>query len=340
MKYTVVYSLNQALRRLLATNPDVLIMGQDIVGAYGGAFKVTKDLSKDYPDRVLSTPISEAAMTGMAAGMAMRGLRPIVEIMFGDFIVLCADQMINHIAKFRWVYNEKVQLPLVLRTPMGGRLGYGATHSQSLEKIFMGIPGWRIVAINLLTDPGKLLEKAVEVLEPVLFVENKWLYPKQPYPIQNGSIEGFPVRFEGQNFPTCLLSTGDFEDADITIVTYGGMAGVVLEAMKELLLEEEILCEMVVPTHIKPFNINPILDSLARTRNLLVFEEGTENFGWGREVIYQTSQKFSDFKITPRAIGTRNFPIPSVKKLEMEVLPQTEDVIRAVKSMLSERILR
>ena len=303
MKYTVVHSLNQSLRELLETNPNVVILGEDIVDNYGGAFKVTRGLSKDYPQRVLSTPISEAAITGVAAGMAMRGLRPIVEIMFGDFITLCADQIINHIAKYRWVYNEKVQVPIVLRMPMGGRLGYGPTHSQSLEKIFMGIPGLRIIAINLLTDPGKLLEKIMEVYEPVLFIEHKWLYPKQLYLSKDNYIEGFSVRFYGQNFPTCVLSAGDFESADITIATYGGMAEIALQAAKEILIENEVMCEVVVFSHVKPFDTIPVLDSLQRTRNLLVLEEGTENFGWGREVIYQILQKFHDFRIPPRAVG-------------------------------------
>ncbi len=126
---------------------------------------------------MLTTPISEAGIVGVASGMALRGLRPVVEIMFGDFLTLAADQVINHAAKFRWMYNEQARVPLVIRTPMGGRRGYGPTHSQTLEKHFLGTPGLRVLAPCALGEPGKLLLQAIlEDDDPVLFVENKLLY--------------------------------------------------------------------------------------------------------------------------------------------------------------------
>src|SRR5512147_2574474 len=130
---SVLDALNQALQRAFAANPDVILLGEDLLDPYGGAFKVSRGLSTAYPERVLSTPISEAALVGLAGGMALRGLRPVVEIMFGDFLTLAADQLINHAAKFRWMYHadslDSFCLPLVIRTPMGGRRGYGPTHS-------------------------------------------------------------------------------------------------------------------------------------------------------------------------------------------------------------------
>ncbi|MFH1634007.1 MAG: hypothetical protein ABIG63_08335, partial [Chloroflexota bacterium] len=144
--FTVLESLNTALHFALASDERVIILGEDILDPYGGAFKVTRGLSTAFPDRVLTTPISEAGIVGVAAGMAMRGLRPVVEIMFDDFITLIADQVVNHIAKFRWMYNDQVRVPLVIRTPMGGWRGYGPTHSQTLEKLFLGVPGLRVLA--------------------------------------------------------------------------------------------------------------------------------------------------------------------------------------------------
>ena len=138
---TVLDALNAALHRACAADERVIILGEDVLDPYGGAFKVTRGLSTTYPERVLTTPISEAGIVGVAAGMALRGLRPVVEIMFGDFITLAADQLINHAAKFRWMYNDQVRVPMVIRTPMGGRRGYGPTHSQTLEKLFLGVPG-------------------------------------------------------------------------------------------------------------------------------------------------------------------------------------------------------
>ena len=141
---------------------------------YGGTFKVTKGLSSRFPERVLTTPLSEAGFTALAAGMAIRGLRPVVEIMFGDFLMLAADQIVNHIGKYRWMYNDQVRVPLVVRTPMGGRRGYGPTHSQTLEKHFIGAPGWHVVAPSPFHEPGTLLYRAVlEDDDPVLFVKTR-----------------------------------------------------------------------------------------------------------------------------------------------------------------------
>ena len=149
---SVLDSLHQGLKAVMARDTRVYLLGEDILAPYGGAFKVTRDLSDLYPDRVLTTPISEAGIVGLASGMALRGLRPVVEIMFGDFTTLIADQLINHAAKFRWMYNDQVRVPLVVRTPMGGRRGYGPTHSQTLEKHFLGVP----VDLHLVPPPGHL----------------------------------------------------------------------------------------------------------------------------------------------------------------------------------------
>ncbi|MEW6094710.1 MAG: alpha-ketoacid dehydrogenase subunit beta, partial [Chloroflexota bacterium] len=145
MAKTVLDSLNSALHHATDTDPRVYILGEDILDPYGGAFKVTRGLSTKFPDRVLTTPISEAGIVGVSSGMALRGLRPVAEIMFGDFVTLAADQLVNHASKFRWMYNDNVRVPMVVRAPMGGRRGYGPTHSQSLEKLFLGVPGLKVV---------------------------------------------------------------------------------------------------------------------------------------------------------------------------------------------------
>jgi pyruvate/2-oxoglutarate/acetoin dehydrogenase E1 component len=180
---SVLESLNSALHQAFTDHKNVYLLGEDILDPYGGAFKVTRGLSTSFPDRVLTTPISEAGFVGVAAGMALRGMRPVVEIMFGDFITLIADQLINHIAKFRWMYNNQVCLPLVIRTPMGGRRGYGPTHSQTLEKLLLGVPGLQVVApaaLSLLDgsgSPGALLYQSIlDNNDPLVFIENKLQY--------------------------------------------------------------------------------------------------------------------------------------------------------------------
>ena len=140
--------LNEALHELFATREDVYLLGEDVLDPYGGAFKVARGLSDRWPERVLTTPVSEASLFGLAAGMAIRGYRPILEIMFGDFIALGFDQIVNGISKFREMYDDQVTVPLVVRTPMGGGRGYGPTHSQSLEKLLLGVPNIVVVAAS------------------------------------------------------------------------------------------------------------------------------------------------------------------------------------------------
>ncbi len=169
--------IRDALHRALQRDHRVVLIGEDIESPYGGAFKATKGLSEAFPGRVRNTPISEALIVGLGNGLALAGLRPVCEIMFGDFLTLAADQWLNHAAKFRYMYNEQVQVPLIVRTPMGGRRGYGPTHSQSIEKHFLGVPGTRVLAVNHRSDPGEFYDCLfARIAEPTLVIENKLLY--------------------------------------------------------------------------------------------------------------------------------------------------------------------
>ena len=157
----VVTRIHDALRDHLASDQRAFLLGEDIEGSYGGAFKVTKDLSLRFPGRVRNTPISEAMIVGLANGLALNGMHPVCEIMFGDFLTLAADQIINHASKFHWMYNKQVTVPIVIRTPMGGKRGYGATHSQCLEKHFLGLPGTRVLALHHRLRPSGRLPTSV-----------------------------------------------------------------------------------------------------------------------------------------------------------------------------------
>src|SRR3954449_3319670 len=175
----VIYAraLGDTLRHALESDPRVVVLGEDILDPYGGAFKVTRGLSTDFPALVRATPISEAAIAGVSAGLALAGLRPIAEIMFGDFLALCFDQITNHIAKYGAMYDGAATCPVVIRTPSGGGRGYGPTHSQSLEKHFLGVPHLRVVAPSLWHDPWALLQTFLADDAPVLQIEHKLLYP-------------------------------------------------------------------------------------------------------------------------------------------------------------------
>ncbi len=333
MATNVLNSLNTALHKMLSQDARVVVVGEDLLDPYGGAFKVTKGLSTKFPQRVLTTPLSEAGFTALAAGMAIRGLRPVVEIMFGDFLMLAADQIINHIGKYRWMYNDKVRVPLVIRTPMGGRRGYGPTHSQTLEKHFIGAPGWHVVAPSPFHEPGTLLYRAVlEDDDPVLFIENKTMYAR---PVREAPSEGrlgdFRARVTSGRYPTVTLSFDSFSRADVTLVAYGGMAELAEAAAEQLLMREEILCEVVVPSSLSPVDLEPILESLRRTGKLVVCEEGTQTAGWGAELIAAVSARaFELLHAGPLRVAAKDLPIANTGTLETAILPQLEDIDRAV----------
>ena len=333
---SVLDSLNAGLQQALAGDEHVILLGEDILDPYGGAFKVTRGLSSAFPQRVLTTPISEAGIVGLAAGMALRGLRPVVEIMFGDFITLAADQVINHAAKFRWMYNDQVRVPMVIRTPMGGRRGYGPTHSQSLEKLFLGVPGLRVLAPSHFGDPGALLVNAIFDDDPVLFVENKLLYllPLQ----QNGSLTDFDLsKVEAPGYaPVYRLRLSGAPPPNLTITAHGHMADLAHKAARRLAYEHEIFVEMIVPTQLAPFTIDPILESLRSTRRLLSAEEGTLTLGWGAELLARISETMGQNLLAARRVAAHDLPVPASGRLEDSVLPGIEDIVQAAISLVRE----
>ncbi len=328
---TVLQSLNQGLHRALAADERVLVLGEDLLDPYGGAFKVTRGLSSAYPDRVLSTPISEAALVGTAAGMALRGLRPVVEIMFADFLTLAADQIINHTAKYRWMYNDRVNVPLVIRTPAGGRRGYGPTHSQTLEKHFLGVPGLVVLALTALGDPGALLEQAVlHTGDPVLFVENKLLYLQKLH--TPASLADFDWQQTGEP-PTYTLTVRGAPPAQVTVAAYGYMAEEARQAVLELAFEAEIFCELVVPTRLAPPDLEPVFASARRTGSLVTVEEGALTLGWGAEVLAAVKSALGQELRQARRVAAQDSPVPASGPLEAVVLPGRAALTAAIRQM-------
>lgn len=338
MRY--VESLNQALHGLLADQPEVCLIGEDLLDPYGGAFKVAKGLSTAYPDQVMTTPISEAGLTGVAIGMALRGFRPIVEIMFGDFLMLTADQIVNHATKFGFMYNDQVTVPLTIRTPMGGHRGYGPTHSQTLEAMFLGVPGLTILAPSHYHAAGELLSHVVRTTEqPVLFIENKMLYPERLIePDQDGRAGDFAVRriaHVDQAFPTLSLSMDPGTPPDVTLVAYGGMANMAVEAAFRAFMSEEIMVEVLLPSRISPVPSADLLPSASRSGRLLVVEEGVTHGGWGAEVGCRLQEELRG-GIRVGRVGSAAIPIPSSKTMEAQVLPSVEAIVSAILRLHSE----
>lgn len=324
-KTSVRLAINAAMNHLLANYPETLVLGEDLHDPYGGAFKVTQGLSTAYPGRVISTPISEAGITGAAIGLAMDGFRPILEIMFADFLSLCMDQLYNHAVKFPGVFPE-VTVPLIVRTPSGGRRGYGPTHSQSPENIFTAIPGITVLYGSQRHDVARLLVDASRRWPyPTLFLEHKLLYGE---PQDRGDYEelaAHPDDLAAPLFPTLLRRR---PDADLTIVTYGGMLPVVEEAAQRLEAEEELTVDIVVPSLLAPLPRHTLLAHLMQAERVVIAEESHHEFGIGAEIaacLLEAGYQGQAFRI-----GTPPVPIASARSLERQILPDADRLIEDI----------
>jgi pyruvate/2-oxoglutarate/acetoin dehydrogenase E1 component len=329
-------AMGDALRAALDQDDRVILLGEDLVDPYGGAFKVTRGLSTDFPGRVRSTPISEGAIAGLSAGLALSGYRPIAEIMFGDFLTLCFDQIVNHIAKYEAMYNGKVTCPVIIRTPSGGGRGYGPTHSQSLEKHFLGVPHLRVVASSLVHDPAAVLRALLAQNRPVLLIEHKLLYPLHQMLPTGGRIEGdiAEVHVSADGLPTVSIRPVPREDCGFTVLAYGYQAELARRVLSRLAVEEEIFGELVVPSQISPLDWGPIDASVNVTHNLLVIEEGVEGFTWGSEVAARISARFFGGLRRPVATAASDpTVIPSSKTLEAGMLMTSERVEQAIRKV-------
>jgi len=314
-------ALRAALDEALEADPTVILLGEDI-GSYGGAFGVTRGLLEKYgPERVRETPISENSIVGVAVGAAITGLRPIVEVMFMDFILLAADQIANHAAKLRYIYDGQVNVPIVIRTPAGAGRGYGASHSQSLESAFLSVPGLKIVAPSTPAEAKGLLAAAIRDPDPVLFIESKALYnvrgevPEGAYEVPIGKAR--VVRQGG----------------DLTLIGYGAGVGTCLEAADEL-AAGGIEADVVDLRTLKPMDTATILASVRKTRRCIVFEEGHLTGGVGAEISARITEGcFADLEAPVRRVAAKDVPFPAAPALERMVMAKREDIIRAVEEV-------
>jgi len=323
--------LYKCLKDLFSKNEKMLMIGEDIEGDYGGAFKITRDLSSLFPGRVRNTPISEGAITGLATGLSLGGFLPIVEIMFGDFLTLTLDQLMQHASKFELMYNGKVKTPMIIRTPMGGRRGYGPTHSQSIEGFFLGIPNLQIIALNIRVPPQLIYSKLFsECKSPTLVIENKVTYTRK---LKTEEVNGFTVEFSNEIYPTVRIRPKGI-NPQITIVCYGGMLELVEDAVNILFDEYEIICEVISVTRLVPMNILPLEKSVNKTRRILIVEEGKTFASWGSEVLSSLCEIVCNIEKSER-IGNDQL-VPSAFLAEQEIQVNTDQIVETVNRMLNE----
>jgi len=323
-----VITYKEALReaiieKMREEDENVFMMGEDI-GVYGGAFGLSLGMLEEFgPERILDTPMSEASFVGVGVGAAIMGMRPIVEIMFSDFLTFGADQIINQAAKLRFMTGGQLKMPLVVRAPQGSGAGAASQHSQNTEAWFLNIPGIKIVAPSNPYDAKGLLKSSIEDDNTVIFLEHKLLYsmkgevPEEDYRVPLGKSK--------------VVRSGK----DATIVATSIMVKRSLEAA-EILGKEGIQVEIIDLRTLKPLDLSPVIESVKKTHRLLVVYEGCITGGIGGEVISQVaeSEAFLYLDAPPFRLGGLDVPIPYNLNLERKTTPQIEDIVSKVKEIV------
>ena len=315
-------AIASALGDAMDEDPTIILFGEDVTG--GGVYGATRGLKDRFgPDRVMDTPISEAAFVGAAVGAAMSGLRPVVEISFMDFLTFAMDPLVNQAAKARFMFGGQGSVPMVLRTPHGGGVGGAAQHSQCLEAWFAHVPGLKLVCPADPPSAYGLLRAAIRDPDPVIFVEHKALYATRV-----DAPEILPI------LPIGKAATAR-PGRDVTIVTYGAMLRAALDAATDL-AAEGIEAEVMDLRSIQPWDEAAVLESLSRTHRMIVVHEATEAFGVGAEIVARmVDVGFDELDAPILRVGAPFMPSPISRSLEKQFLPDADRVIAAVRRVLA-----
>lgn len=323
MSERVGENLNRALHDLLACDDRAFVLGEDLADPYGGAFKISKGLSTAYPDRVLSTPLSENAIVGVAGGLALCGDTVVVEIMFSDFVGLAFDQILNFATKSVTMYGTRVPMRMIVRCPVGGGRGYGATHSQSVQKHFIGIPNLALYELSPFHDASDVLAAALAREEPCLLFEDKVLYTRRMY--RDGVVDD---RFRFELTGGWARVHAPWEAGPTTlIVTPGGTAHRAVEAANTL-LDQGRNVAVLVPSRLYPVPVEGLLPFLDDAETVCVVEESTAGGTWGAEVatrLYELA--WNRLRGPVRLISSADSVIPAAPHLEREVLVQAQTIV-------------
>ena len=318
---TLGQAVNEALAEELRRDPAVFVIGEDVAEA-GTPFKVLSGLVEEFgPERIVDSPISEAGIAGIGLGAAITGLRPVVDIMFGDFLTLVMDQLVNQAAKTHYMSGGALKAPLVIRTTLGATRRSAAQHSQSLHAWFCHIPGLKVVLPSTPYDAKGLLKTAIRDENPVAFFEDKMMYrlkgpvPEEEYTIPLGAAD---IKREG---------------TDITIVATSSMVQVALGAAK-LLEEAAISAEVVDPRTLWPLDEKTLINSARKTSRVIVMDEGYGRYGVAAEIASVISEgAFFDLEAPVKRLGAMHVPIPFSPPLEDATVPTEQSVFEAARAM-------
>jgi pyruvate dehydrogenase E1 component beta subunit len=317
-------AIREAMMEEMDRDTKVLIMGEDI-GVYEGTFRITAGMLKKYgPKRVIDTPIAEAGMVGTAVGMAMLGLRPIVEMMTVNFAIVAADQILNHAAKVRYFSGGQVDVPVVIRGPQGAGVQLSAQHSQSFESFYAHFPGLVVATPGTPADAKGMLKTAIRGKDPVMFLESAALYG---------------MKGEVSDDPNVLVPFGKSrvarEGSDVTIISYSRMLQMSLAVAEKLSADEGIECEVIDLRTLRPLDLEPVFESVRRTHRAVVVQEQWKPFGAAAEIAASITETLFDELDAPVARVTgEDVPMPYARNLELLAVPHEEHVEQAVKKVL------
>lgn len=321
MEQTFIEILRRALDEELTRDASVYLLGEDV--AAGGAFGVTRGLAEKFgAQRVRNTPISEAAITGVATGAALCGLKPVLEIMFIDFATLAMDTLVNQTAKYRYMSGGQLAVPLVVRTQAGAAGGAAAQHSQSLESWFIHVPGLVVLAPSSPAEAYGLLKSAIRLGEPVLFVEHKRLYTMKESLV------------DGAELPPIGVARIARAGTDVTLIAYSAMVRSALDAAEEL-SSSGVSAEVIDLRTLVPLDMATIADSVARTHRVVIAHEAVLNGGAGAEIAARIgTELFDELDAPVTRVACPFAPIPFAPELEAALLPRSDDIVTAVRGML------
>lgn len=316
-------AIRGALEEAMRSDERVVLIGEDI-GVYGGAFGVSRGMLEEFgPQRVIQTPISENGFVGAAVGAAVGGLRPVVEIMFADFVTCCMDALVNHAAKFRYMYDGQVTVPMVLRTPMGRRMGYGATHSQSPEAFFLHVPGLKVVAPSTPADAAELLRASIADPDPVLFFEHKLLYDTE------GPAANAKPRRLGES---SVVRSGE----NVTLISYSRGTSLCLEAAEEL-ATAGISAEVIDLGTLAPLDLETCLQSIRRTGRGAVVSEDPLTGGVASRVAVDIMEQAFEYLLAPVArVCAADVPVPASRDMEEMVHVGVGDIVQRAQQLATD----
>jgi pyruvate dehydrogenase E1 component beta subunit len=307
-------ALNRALDEVMAADDSVVILGED-VGLYGGSFRVSEGLVEKYGQkRVIDTPIAELSIVGNAIGMAIGGLRPVAEIMTGNFALLAFDQIINHMAKLHYMSNGKIILPMVVRFPQGVSKQLAAQHSESYEQMLCSVPGLKVLSVSDVNYAYHALKYAILSDDPFIFIEHELLYNKKGEVNLTQNLNPFQARIVK-------------EGSDITLVSYLKMVDDVMEAVPQIEKELGCSCEVVDLCSLNPLDYQSLKRSIEKTSRLVMIEEDHKTGGYGAQVVaWAAEELFYALDAPPLRLAAADVPVAYNRKLELASIPTPQTI--------------